>query len=92
VHSCISALQPTSHPIDERPSHDLFEFDILGQADALAAFAVEPLPGAVAKLDFASFDRIILTGMGSSDYATLGFELMLAARPTGLAFTDQPSP
>jgi glutamine---fructose-6-phosphate transaminase (isomerizing) len=57
-----------------------FEFDILGQADALAAFAVEPVPGAVAKLDFASFDRIILTGMGSSDYATLGFELMLARR------------
>jgi glutamine---fructose-6-phosphate transaminase (isomerizing) len=57
-----------------------FELDILHQADALGAFAAAPLPYALARLDFKTFDRIILTGMGSSDYVTLGLELVMARR------------
>lgn len=57
-----------------------FERDILDQPAALAAYAAQPLPPGIAELDFRAFDRIILTGMGSSDYLTLGFELLLARR------------
>lgn len=55
-----------------------FERDILDQPDALERCAGLPLPPAIAALDFARFDRIILTGMGSSDYVTIPLELALA--------------
>jgi glutamine---fructose-6-phosphate transaminase (isomerizing) len=57
-----------------------FERDILDQPAALAAYAAQPLPRGIAKLDLRAFDRIIMTGMGSSDYLTLGLELLLARR------------
>ncbi len=57
-----------------------FERDILDQPAALEAFASRPLPAAVTALRFASFDRIVLTGMGSSDYVTIPLELELARR------------
>lgn len=55
-----------------------FEHDILEQPAALAAYAAQPLPPGIVELDFHNFDRIILTGMGSSDYLPLGLELLLA--------------
>lgn len=57
-----------------------FERDIQDQPDALERCAASPLPAGVASLDFARFDRIILTGMGSSDYATIPLELAMARR------------
>jgi glucosamine--fructose-6-phosphate aminotransferase (isomerizing) len=55
-----------------------FEQDILEQPDALASFASRPLPAGIASLDLTQFDRIIMTGMGSSDYVTIPLELLLA--------------
>ena len=55
-----------------------FEQDILYQPDALEFCASKPLPPGIASLDFGQFERIILTGMGSSDYVTIPLELMLA--------------
>ncbi|MCB8881376.1 SIS domain-containing protein [Acidisoma cellulosilytica] len=55
-----------------------YEQDMLDQPAALDAHAAQALPPAIAALDMARFDRIILTGMGSSHYATIPFELMLA--------------
>jgi glucosamine--fructose-6-phosphate aminotransferase (isomerizing) len=55
-----------------------FEQDILDQPQALEFCASKPLPPGIASLDFRQFDRIILTGMGSSDYVTIPLELMLA--------------
>jgi glucosamine--fructose-6-phosphate aminotransferase (isomerizing) len=57
-----------------------FERDILDQPAALAAYAAQPLPPGIAELDVSAFDRIIMTGMGSSDYLPLGLELLLARR------------
>ena len=39
-----------------------------------------PLPPGIATLDLTRFDRIILTGMGSSDFMTIPLELHLARR------------
>ncbi|GLS22676.1 glucosamine--fructose-6-phosphate aminotransferase [Labrys miyagiensis] len=55
-----------------------FEKDILDQPDALESCAFKPLSPGIASLDFGQFDRIILTGMGSSDYVTIPLELTLA--------------
>ena len=55
-----------------------YERDMLDQPAALEAYASQPLPSAIASLDLSRFSRIILTGMGSSDYATIPFELTLA--------------
>ena len=55
-----------------------YEQDMLDQPAALEAHVSQALPHAIASLDLSQFDRIILTGMGSSDYATIPFELMLA--------------
>jgi glucosamine--fructose-6-phosphate aminotransferase (isomerizing) len=55
-----------------------YERDMLDQPAALEAHASQTLPSAIASLDLARFDRIILTGMGSSDYATIPVELTLA--------------
>jgi glucosamine--fructose-6-phosphate aminotransferase (isomerizing) len=57
-----------------------FERDILDQPAALVAYAAQPLPPGIAELDVRAFERIIMTGMGSSDYLTLGLELLLARR------------
>jgi glucosamine--fructose-6-phosphate aminotransferase (isomerizing) len=54
-----------------------YEQDMLDQPEALEAFAAHPLPDALAALDPTRFDRIVLTGMGSSDYATIPLELLL---------------
>lgn len=57
-----------------------FEHDILEQGAALSTYASEPLPQFLVTLDFGRFDRIIFTGMGSSDYVSLGIELALARK------------
>jgi glucosamine--fructose-6-phosphate aminotransferase (isomerizing) len=57
-----------------------FEQDILDQPDALEFCASKPLPPGLASLDFGQFDRIIMTGMGSSDYVTIPLEFALARR------------
>jgi glutamine---fructose-6-phosphate transaminase (isomerizing) len=54
-----------------------FEQDILDQPDALDLCASKPLPSGIASLDFGHFDRVIITGMGSSDYVTIPLELAL---------------
>jgi len=54
--------------------------DILEQPAALVRLADAPLPTELRTLDLARFDRIILTGMGSSDYAAIPVERELAAR------------
>ncbi len=60
------------------PIQSGYERDMRDQPAALEANASQPLPSAIACLDLSRFDRIILTGMGSSDYATIPFELTLA--------------
>ena len=75
---------PPNAPIFESESsmnnliRSAYERDMLDQPAALKAFASRVFPSGIAALDLASFDRIILTGMGSSDYATTPFELTLA--------------
>jgi len=48
-----------------------FERDIADQAEALRAFAQSALPRAVTRLLGRRYDRIVLTGMGSSHFAAL---------------------
>jgi len=48
-----------------------FERDIAGQADALRAFAQSAPPPALTNLARGHYDRVILTGMGSSYFAAL---------------------
>jgi glutamine---fructose-6-phosphate transaminase (isomerizing) len=62
-----------THPIG-------FEQDILDQPAALEHFASFALPEGIKRLDWRGYDRIILTGMGSSDYASIPLELFLARR------------
>jgi glucosamine--fructose-6-phosphate aminotransferase (isomerizing) len=57
-----------------------YELDINDQIAALDAQLAYSLPAALADLDLAAYDRIILTGMGSSDYTALPIERDLAAR------------
>jgi glucosamine--fructose-6-phosphate aminotransferase (isomerizing) len=57
-----------------------YEQDIFDQPAALERLAAMSLPPGVAALDFTLFDRIILTGMGSSDFVTIPLELYLARR------------
>jgi glucosamine--fructose-6-phosphate aminotransferase (isomerizing) len=46
-----------------------YELDIDGQPDALRDFAASALPDELAGLDLDEYDRIVLTGMGSSHVA-----------------------
>lgn len=62
-----------SHPSD-------FEADLAGQAEALSRFADQNFSDGVRDLDQRSFERIILTDMGSSDTVTIPFELTLARK------------
>jgi glucosamine--fructose-6-phosphate aminotransferase (isomerizing) len=55
-----------------------FEQDMFDQPAALQLCASMPLPPGIAALDLTRFDRIILTGMGSSDFMTIPLELHLA--------------
>jgi glucosamine--fructose-6-phosphate aminotransferase (isomerizing) len=48
-----------------------FELDIAGQPEALRAFLSEPVPAGLSEILARDYDRIILTGMGSSYYAAL---------------------
>jgi glucosamine--fructose-6-phosphate aminotransferase (isomerizing) len=48
-----------------------FEHDMDDQAEALRAFAQSALPPAVARLLTSQYERIVLTGMGSSHFAAL---------------------
>src|ERR1700754_910075 len=57
-----------------------FERDILDQPGALQRYSSQPFPDCFAQLRMTQFDRIILTGMGSSNYATIPLELLLARR------------
>ena len=55
-----------------------FSLDMLAQPAALTTLATSALPDLPA--DLSRFVRIIFTGMGSSDYATIPLELRLAER------------
>ena len=55
-----------------------YELDLYQQADALENAASIPLTGELETLDLARFDRIILTGMGASDSASIPFEYALS--------------
>ena len=57
-----------------------FEQDIEDQPAALARCGAAALPASVASLDLSRFDRIVMTGMGSSHYATIPLERTLIAR------------
>lgn len=57
-----------------------FELDIEDQPDALVRSAGAALPADIAALDYGRFDRIVLTGMGSSHYATIPLERALIGR------------
>ncbi|MEA9975661.1 MULTISPECIES: SIS domain-containing protein [unclassified Pseudomonas] len=57
-----------------------YELDIDDQIAALDDQLAYKLPSALAELDLKAYDRIILTGMGSSDYTALPIERDLAAR------------
>jgi len=54
--------------------------DITEQPAALRRQADSALPAALADVELRDHDRIILTGMGSSDYASVPIERALAAR------------
>lgn len=55
-----------------------YELDMAGEAGGLLRFADARLPGDLSGVDLKGFDRIVLTGMGGSDCATIPFELRLA--------------
>ena len=55
-----------------------YELDMADEAAGLLRFAEARLPGGLSGLDLKTFDRVILTGMGGSDCATIPFELRLA--------------
>ncbi|MDU6924313.1 SIS domain-containing protein [Franconibacter helveticus] len=57
-----------------------YENDIAMQPQAVEAQLANPLPAALRTVQLASYDRIILTGMGSSDYALIPVERALANR------------
>jgi len=54
-----------------------YELDLSHQADALEFAASKPLNPEFATLDLSTFERIILTGMGSSDSVAIPFEYAL---------------
>ncbi|MBE5253847.1 hypothetical protein [Mixta mediterraneensis] len=57
-----------------------YEKDILQQPDALSDPLHYALPAGLYELDVHSYDRIVLAGMGSSDYALIPVEHELIAR------------
>jgi len=57
-----------------------YELDINDQIAALDDQLAYPMPAALAELDLRAYDRIILTGMGSSDYTALPIERDFAVR------------
>lgn len=66
-----------------------YETDMAEEAAGLLRFAETRLPSGLGDLNLQGFDRIILTGMGGSDHATIPFELRLAR--TGLPVWRLPS-
>lgn len=54
--------------------------DIKEQPEALRRTIDKEMPSELSSLDLTSYDRIILTGMGSSDYAAIPIERRLAKR------------
>src|ERR1700722_16373202 len=54
-----------------------YEIDLSNQADTLERAAAQPLNPTLQTLDMSKYDRIILTGMGSSDSASIPFEFAL---------------
>lgn len=57
-----------------------YENDIAMQPDAIVAQLNNPLPANLQSVRLSRFDRIVLTGMGSSDYALIPVERALIAR------------
>ncbi|WP_312243151.1 SIS domain-containing protein [Pantoea sp.] len=57
-----------------------YEKDILQQPDALSEQLNYALPAELYELELQSYDRIVLAGMGSSDYALIPIERALIAR------------
>jgi glutamine---fructose-6-phosphate transaminase (isomerizing) len=57
-----------------------YELNMVEEPAGLLDFASTGLPEGLARTDFGTFARIILTGMGGSDYATIPFEAILARR------------
>lgn len=57
-----------------------YEFDVAGQPEAMIRVAEESSDGVLPDLDLTRFDRIILTGMGSSDSVAIPFEIAIARR------------
>lgn len=55
-----------------------YELDMADEAASLLRFAGSPIPDELSGLDLKAFDRVVLTGMGGSDCATIPFELRLA--------------
>ncbi|WP_434639961.1 SIS domain-containing protein [Klebsiella sp. I138] len=56
-----------------------YEADLQEQVNALEAQLAYTLPPALGELDLHAFGRIVLSGMGSSDYATIPIERELLA-------------
>jgi glucosamine--fructose-6-phosphate aminotransferase (isomerizing) len=57
-----------------------YELDISDQMLAIADQLAYEMPASLGQLDLSAYDRIVLTGMGSSHYATIPIERDLAAR------------
>lgn len=55
-----------------------YERDMADEAVSLLRFADTSLPSELSNLELKRFDRIVLTGMGGSDFAAIPFELRLA--------------
>jgi glucosamine--fructose-6-phosphate aminotransferase (isomerizing) len=65
-----------------RPQHHFspYEQDLSDQLAAIADQFAYELPSALNQLDLSGYDRVVLTGMGSSHYATIPIERDLVAR------------
>jgi glucosamine--fructose-6-phosphate aminotransferase (isomerizing) len=66
-------------PAPSSPASVGYLADIDAQPDALLRQADSPLPAGLAGLDLGRYDRIVLTGMGSSLYSFVPVERALAA-------------
>lgn len=72
-----SSRSPSVHP---QTPFSPYEQDINDQLIAIADQLAYRMPASLSELDLSAYDRIVLTGMGSSHYATIPIERDLAAR------------
>src|SRR6202012_4416546 len=76
----INSPNPRSPSVRMQNHFSPYEQDISDQLTAIADQIAYELPPSLRQLELSGYDRIVLTGMGSSHYATIPIERDLVAR------------